>query len=211
MQVISQLIKSVNNTELGKESTKQWYILVPQELDISDIFDAKGTKTFTYRQNPSCQYEFRFTQAREKRIVGMQDFYRDYSIEAGDEVILEHAIDHRLNERFFVDFRKKLHSIVLQKFKEGFKILTPSKQNLIDEQTKTRDGKTIELSFLRSQRKKRISPRETDCYAIKIDGVSMVNNIYKRDQLIEIEIYDHVATIKKITTWKMTTFRVQGE
>ena len=35
---VSQLIKQLNNTELGKGGTHDTYVLIPNELDISDIF-----------------------------------------------------------------------------------------------------------------------------------------------------------------------------
>ena len=49
---IVQLIKKLNNTELGKGGTHDYYVLVPAELDISDIFPAPDVPVrFTrYRQ-----------------------------------------------------------------------------------------------------------------------------------------------------------------
>ena len=36
---IVQMIKKLNNTELGKGGTHDTYVLVPNDLDISDVFD----------------------------------------------------------------------------------------------------------------------------------------------------------------------------
>ena len=39
-----QVIKKVNNTELGKGATHETYVLVPQELNVSDLFEELETK-----------------------------------------------------------------------------------------------------------------------------------------------------------------------
>lgn len=206
MHTITQLIKSVNNTELGKGSTHEYYIQVPNEVDVSDMLRPDEPKAFICRSNISQHYEFRLTCGREKRIVGMGDFYRDFSIEAGDEVVLERSIDRNLNESYFVDYKKKENSIVLQKLKDGFEILTPSKRNLIDEETRTNDGCDIKLSFMGMERKRADSPIETECYAININGSCFDNKAY---QWLEIEVVDHVATLKPINTWKMIKFQTR--
>lgn len=36
------MIKKLNNTELGKGGTHDTYVLVPNDLDISDVFDTPG-------------------------------------------------------------------------------------------------------------------------------------------------------------------------
>ena len=35
---IVQLVKQLNNTELGKGGTHDTYVLIPNDLDISDVF-----------------------------------------------------------------------------------------------------------------------------------------------------------------------------
>ena len=35
---VVQVIKKLNNTELGKGGTHDTYVLIPQNLDISDLF-----------------------------------------------------------------------------------------------------------------------------------------------------------------------------
>ena len=35
---VVQVIKKLNNTELGKAGTNDTYVLIPQNLDISDLF-----------------------------------------------------------------------------------------------------------------------------------------------------------------------------
>ena len=37
---ITQVIKKLNNTELGKARTNDTYVLIPKNLDISDLFPA---------------------------------------------------------------------------------------------------------------------------------------------------------------------------
>ena len=48
---IVQLIKKLNNTELGKTGTHETYIQVPQDLEISDIFpEYEDVKNFVYKK-----------------------------------------------------------------------------------------------------------------------------------------------------------------
>lgn len=205
MQILIQLIKRVNNTEIGAGNTNEFYILVPTELDISEMMNLGEEYEFICRKNPTRHYKFRYTHGREKRIVGMGDFYRENSIEAGDEVILEYAIDNSSNKHYVVDYKKYDKSIVVQKFKDGFEVLTPGKMQLINAETTTEQGKSIEISFIGEFKKRSDSPGETKCYAIKIDGNPILNS--GGNSWLEIIVLNQVAVIKAINTWKILKFR----
>ena len=87
-----QLIKQVNNTELGKGGTHETYILIPQDLDVSDLF-LETDKEYVFTDKDSGKvYVIRLTSAREKRIVGMGPYYRDNNVMAGDQILLEKRI-----------------------------------------------------------------------------------------------------------------------
>ena len=80
-----QVIKKVNNTELGKAATHETYVLVPQELNVSDLFEELEKKYKFVDKVTNKTYELRLTSGREKRIVGLGPFYRDHDVFAGDE------------------------------------------------------------------------------------------------------------------------------
>lgn len=205
MKTIIQLIKRVNNTEIGAGNTNEFYVLVPTELDVSDMMNLDEECEFICRKNPTQHYKFRYTYGREKRIVGMGDFYRENSIEAGDEVILECSIDDLSNKYYVVDYKKNSKSIVLQKFKDGFELLSPTKMHLINAETKTEKGQSIEIDFVGEFKKRSDSPKETKCYIVKIDGTPISNDSSR--PWLEIIVCNHVAVIKPINTWKMLKFK----
>lgn len=48
---IIQIIKELNNTELGKSGTHETYIHVPQDLDVNDIFTKNDeVENFVYKK-----------------------------------------------------------------------------------------------------------------------------------------------------------------
>lgn len=50
MRVV-QVIKKLNNTELGKSGTHEFYVQVPQNLEISDLFPETDTiQNFIYKK-----------------------------------------------------------------------------------------------------------------------------------------------------------------
>ena len=68
---IVQLIKQLNNTELGKGGTHDTYVLVPNELDITPIFEQPDVVYEFTDPLSSEKVKVRNTVGREKRIVGL--------------------------------------------------------------------------------------------------------------------------------------------
>lgn len=69
---IVQIIKKLNNTELGKSGTHEFYVQVPQNLEILDLFpETDIIQNFIYKKTGKI-YHIRCTIGREKRIVGLQ-------------------------------------------------------------------------------------------------------------------------------------------
>ena len=79
---IVQLIKKLNNTELGKGGTHDYYVLVPAELDISDIFPAPDVPVRFTDKHTFERVVARNTVSREKRIVGLGQYYRAKGLSA---------------------------------------------------------------------------------------------------------------------------------
>ena len=129
---IVQLMKQLNNTELGKGGTHDTYVLVPNELDITPIFE-----------KPDVVYEFldpiskevvkvRNTVGREKRIVGLGQYYRNHDLSAGDSIVFEKKTTGT-DISLFIHTIRLTSSIVFQKTKNGFEILTPDRLRLAQE------------------------------------------------------------------------------
>ena len=75
MVKVVQVIKKLNNTELGKGGTHDTYVLIPQNLDISDLFPIVNEQiSFINKENGKI-VNLRHTSGREKRIVGLGPYY----------------------------------------------------------------------------------------------------------------------------------------
>lgn len=194
-----QLTKKLNNTELGKTGTHDTYILVPQDVDVSDIFPEANTfYDFTDKESGET-VSIRMTQGREKRIVGLGQYYSRKDLCAGDEIVLERW-DICDETKRFVDYFKQMNRLMLQKSKNGFEILTPERQNLLSEEVQV-DGQDVSLSFIESRKKRQDSPEETDFYDFRIDGQSMIDH-FKNNEIVEVEVVNSTARINRFCAWK---------
>lgn len=198
-----QIIKKVNNTEVGKGGTHETYILVPQELDVSEFFPAADQKIVFHDPIKNEDEEIRLTIGREKRIVGLGPFYRNYDASAGDEIVLQKVISKNSTVHK-IYCKKHLNSLVIQKVKDGFEILTPERQNLINDTTVTTIGGErvpLTLQFQASIKKRNDSPTETKIFDLLVNGISKSAN-YNSGTTLEIVINNNVATIVSPITWK---------
>ena len=99
MKVI-QLVKQLNNTELGKGGTHDTYVLIPNELDISDIFQQINQPIEFIDAITKEKVTVRNTVGREKRIVGLGQYYRSKDLSAGDEIVFERRENHGKSEYY---------------------------------------------------------------------------------------------------------------
>ncbi len=211
---IVQLIKKLNNTELGKTGTHETYIQVPQDLEISDIFpEYEDVKNFVYKKTGKIYY-IRATSGREKRIVGLGDFYRDNDVCAGDEVVLEVHIAEDDDKSYFIDLNKRDDILMIQKCKSGFELLNAERKQLITSSaTVFVDGayQPIEIEFISSERKRSDSPVTTDIYDVKVGGNSIVEN-YSGKEMVEIQVEKNAnrAFLNRICAWKKYLFEMEG-
>lgn len=210
MKVI-QVLKKLNNTELGKSGTHEFYIQVPQNLDISDLFpDVNIVKDFIYKKNGKV-YNIRCTIGREKRIVGLGDFYRDNDVCAGDEVVLErHIVDE--DSSYYIDLNKRKDILMIQRCKKGFEVLNVERKNLITSSTQVYvdgDFRDIMIEFMSSEKKRNDSPITTDIYDVKVDGFSIVK-YYAGKEMVEIQanLKDNRAFVNRICAWKKYLFEM---
>ena len=210
-----QIIKVLNNTELGKAGTHETYIHVPQDLEVDDIFSKTDTiKKFVYKRTEKT-YNIRYTRGREKRIVGLGTFYRENDVCAGDEIVLECRIDKNKDSTYYIDLNKKINILIVQRCKSGFEIITEDRRKLISNETKVylSDGvKKISLDFIGSEKKRADSPVETEIYDIKLDNVSIVEDYNKKDIIeIEVDCINDIAFISKTCAWRKYMFEMEEQ
>lgn len=197
---IVQIIKQLNNTELGKGGTHDTYVLVPNELDITPIFE-----------KPDVVYEFidpvsggnvkvRNTVGREKRIVGLGQYYRNQDLFAGDSVVFEKRTDGT-DSHFLIRSIKLNKSIVFQKNKDGFEVLTPERLQMAQ---RWGEGLTekFNIMFLESIKKRNDSPVATDIYKITVGGRDIVNDFATKEIGI-VDISGDSAIVRRFYGWKI--------
>lgn len=194
----TQIVKKLNNTELGKSGTHDTYILVPQMLDISDIFPRIDYMYDFIDIESGNIIQIRHTQGREKRIVGLGEYYREKDLCAGDEIIFEKRVTGE-EERRLLSYKKHMNTFVIQKSSRDFEILTPERRNIFDKEIVI-DGKKLQIEYTESRKKRQDSPMETAFYDIFVGGKSIAGD-YSSKELAEIEVKGNSARINRFCAW----------
>lgn len=185
MKVV-QFVKQLNNTELGKGGTHDTYVLIPNELDITDIFIKANEPIEFHDLDNNETVVARNTVGREKRIVGLGQYYRSKDLSAGDEIVFERReIDSTVEYK--VGVIKRLDILVFQKSKAGFEILTPDRLGMAEAWTDLSED-NFSIVFLCSAKKRNDSPDTTDYYDISVNGESLLDSYSGKDiGLISLE------------------------
>lgn len=205
MKVV-QIVKKLNNTELGKGSTHDTYVLVPNDLDVTSIFEEQNIPIeFTDKYNGE-KVTVRNTVGREKRIVGLGQYYRNQDLSAGDEIIFEKQITES-QTRYLIYTNKYIENLVIQKSKYGFEILTPDRLNRFKKNVSLMDI-DVDVEYLRSEKKRNDSPEETDFYDVRISGRSLLDE-YGGKEVVEIQIMDNKIFISGFYGWKKYIFEME--
>ena len=206
---VVQVIKKLNNTELGKGGTHDTYVLIPQNLDISDLFPVVNEQiAFINKENGEI-VNLRYTSRREKRIVGLGPYYNKYDVCAGDEIILErHVI--RDESKYFISLKKRLNTVMLQKQKNGFEILTEVRTNLLDAVTLNADGELLQLKYLCSEKKRQDSPEPPGFYDLLAGERSLLGD-FSGKEFVEIEVNNNIARLNRFCAWKKYKFEMEDE
>ncbi len=203
---IVQLVKQLNNTELGKGGTHDTYVLIPNELDITDIF-TKANEPIEFRDADNMEAVVaRNTIGREKRIVGLGQYYRSKDLSAGDEIVFERRSDNEKSE-YKVRVVKHLEILVFQKAKFGFEILTPKRLNMAKSWSEQSEDE-FSIDFICSAKKRNDSPDTTDFYDISINGKSLLKSYFGKDiGLIFLE--EKKIKISSFYGWKKYIFETE--
>lgn len=206
MKVV-QIVKKLNNTELGKGGTHDTYVLVPNDLDVTSIFEEQNIPIEFTDKHTGEKVTVRNTVGREKRIVGLGQYYRNQDLFAGDEIIFEKQITES-QTRYLIYTNKYTDNLVIQKSKYGFEILTPDRLNRFKENISLMDL-DVNIEYLRSEKKRNDSPEETDFYDVQISGSSLIDE-YGGKEVIEIQIKDNNILISGFYGWKKYIFEMEG-
>ena len=182
---ITQYIHSPNATELGQGTTHETYLLISQEVNLSEMFPPNiDVKVFDYSKKKT--YTLKSSKTREFRINQMGDIYRDYGVMAGDEIIFTMIsssegqrvyLEVKCYNRVVFDVGNKGCEILnigrLDEFKSGNVYVLPIRYS--------NDIQEARIEFVRKQKKRNDSPIETAFYDLKIDGNSLPNWRYVLD------------------------------
>ena len=196
------IIKKVNNTELGKGGTHETYVLVPQELDVSDFFEELERKYQFVDKSTNKVHELRLTSGREKRIVGLGPFYREHNVCAGDEMLFEKRVDDSGSCDFFVSVKQFANTVVFQKKKRGFAVLTPDRLDImLNKELSDVDGGDFSIIYLGEFKMREDSPELTKIYDI-IFNESHLSSKYTNNQMLELVCNNGIVEIRPFCPWK---------
>ena len=196
------LTKKLNNTELGKSGIHETYIYIPSNLDICELFPEINIKKKCYSPQTNKYYEIRLTQDREKRIVGLGPIYSDLNVTAGDEITIERRVG--VVEQYFISVKQNTNSVVVQKLKHGFEVLTPERLCLLNENSTIAiagENLPFSLQFIEAIKKRADSKVATELYDIQIDKKSIAGD-YASATLLEIVVTGTSVEIQKFYGWK---------
>lgn len=204
-----QLIKQVNNTELGKGGTHETYILVPQDLDVSDLFEEIGKEYSFKDKNSDKKYTIRLTWGREKRIVGMGPYYRDYDVLAGDRVLLEKNIQSNGEFNYYISFQRSIDTAYFQKVKNHFEALDSDKASaFVGMQFLSADGDSVKIEYYGEIQKRKDSPIMTKVYDVIVENQNIQGNYQDRD-MIALKLQDGKIQIKDVQPWAKYVIEVK--
>lgn len=212
---IQQFIKKLNNTELGKGNTHEYYVLVPSNLDIEVIFDEQNRNPLFFDKvsNKNRQNLAQLTVGRESRIKGLGPYYRENDLCAGDEIVFERR-DYEGKTEFYVDLNIKQNIITFQKNSKGFEVL-----NLDRLISKIKDNKyyikayynnklcDVLIEFKEAFKKRADSPDTTDFYDIIVDSNSILSE-FKGNEYLELEENSNFNMLKKVVVWQKYEFQL---
>lgn len=194
-----QLIKQLNNTELGKSGTHDTYVLVPNDLNVSDIFSEVNTPIDFHDLDSGEVVTIRNTQGREKRIVGLGNYYRSKNLSAGDEILFERR-SLPDGDKYIIGTRKLIDYLVFQKNKAGFEILTPERISLANDWSRRLSG-TFRIDFLTSAKKRNDSAEPTNFYDIIVENKSILSD-YSAKGIGFLTMKENKISLESFYGWK---------
>ncbi len=203
---IVQIVKKLNNTELGKGGMNDTYMLIPNDLSITDIFGELNVSIEFTDKYTGEKVGIRSTKGREKRIVGLGQYYRNKNLCAGDEIMLEKCSAGG-KEDYYINAMKHTDNLVVQKSRYGFEILTPDRLDYFQDEI-SRAGIHAMIQYVKSEKKRSDSPEETDYYDLKVNGKSLMD-AYRGKEVIEIRVKGNELMLAGFYGWKKYVYTTE--
>lgn len=204
-----QLIKQVNNTELGKGRTHETYILIPRDLNVSDIFEEDNVKYSFIDKASFKEYKIRLTLGREKRIVGLGPFYSDKKLTAGDKVVLEKRILKDGRKNYYISLQKASNTVFFQKVRSYFEAMTTENTKyVLDKDFSNDNNASIKVEYYGEIQKRTDSPTKTKVYNIFAGGDNIQSNYQERD-MIGLQYSDNQIKLTKTRAWEKYVIEVK--
>lgn len=201
MITVTQYFHYPNNTELGKGNTHECYLLVPNTYDLSHIFPDGKEVEVTDVSNKK-KYYLRSAWGREFRINQMGQFYRDYDVHMGDEIILTFVEGE--DRRTYISVHKH-NRLVIKQGRNGAEIIN------LERLTSYKHGEiyeipivwaeqelTLQIQYKEAIAKRSDSPDLTDYYTVKLG-----NNILQNGSF-----FLTLGSKNELTTFEKTDMRV---
>ncbi|MBD5523088.1 MAG: hypothetical protein HDR04_01440 [Lachnospiraceae bacterium] len=197
---IRTFTKRLNATELGKGATNDTYVAIPNEVDLSSMFENNVAMTIEDSRSGQVYVpatsNIKYTQTgqnNQERISGLGEYFRKSLADVGDEIVFERHEDSAGNVKYYLNLVHR-DVIVLQKGKTYAEIIRSGAlpQYVIDNNYRIdvfyRGGKcTLDILFKETSKKKKTSPSTTDFYDLVIDGNSILSDFTYQDY-IEVDI-----------------------
>lgn len=197
MITITQYFHFPNNTELGKGSTHECYLLIPNLYDLSKIFPP-GEEVEVTDSLSKKTYRLKAAHGREFRINQFGQFYKDYDVHMGDEIILTHIEGEE--SRTYVSVNQHNRVVIIQGRNGGDEIIN------IERLTSFQKGNVYEIPIIwkgqeliltiqykESLAKRNDSPDLTDYYIVKLGGTILQNGSY----LLTLEGKNELVSFEK--------------
>ena len=201
MITVTQYFHYPNNTELGKGNTHECYLLVPNTYDLSHIFPDGKEVEVTDVSNKK-KYYLRSAWGREFRINQMGQFYRDYDVHMGDEIILTFVEGE--DSRTYISVHRH-NRLVIKQGRNGAEIIN------LERLTSYKHGEiyeipivwaeqelTLQIQYKEAIAKRSDSPDLTDYYTVKLG-----NNILQNGSF-----FLTLGSKNELTTFEKTDMRV---
>ena len=201
MITVTQYFHYPNNTELGKGNTHECYLLVPNSYDLSHIFPDGKEVEVTDVSNKK-KYYLRSAWGREFRINQMGQFYRDYDVHMGDEIILTFVEGE--DSRTYISVHRH-NRLVIKQGRNGAEIIN------LERLTSYKHGEiyeipivwaeqelTLQIQYKEAIAKRSDSPDLTDYYTVKLG-----NNILQNGSF-----FLTLGSKNELTTFEKTDMRV---
>ena len=201
MITVTQYFHYPNNTELGKGNTHECYLLVPNTYDLSHIFPDGKEVEVTDVSNKKIYY-LRSAWGREFRINQMGQFYRDYDVHMGDEIILTFVEGE--DSRTYISVHRH-NRLVIKQGRNGAEIIN------LERLTSYKHGEiyeipivwaeqelTLQIQYKEAIAKRSDSPDLTDYYTVKLGNSILQNGSF----------FLTLGSKNELTTFEKTDMRV---